>query len=110
MVLCQPSKASSRYKYKYFDPVVPYRVVFMCVACEPQREARHRTEILSLRGPTGRGNLPVQFNGYIDAEVEATSRWEIPTDGKAVLGMTYFYRVASIFPFVAPTNIKREGL
>ena len=49
-----------------------------------------RTKGLSLRGPSGRGNLPVQLCGYGSTDVEATPYREIPTDGNAVLGMTYF--------------------
>ena len=52
---------------------------------------------MSLRGPSGRGNLPVQLCGYMGTDVEATPYREIPTDGTAVLGMTYFYIVASFF-------------
>ena len=52
---------------------------------------------MSLRGAKRRGNLPVQFYDYMGTEIEATPYREIPTDGIAVLGMTYFYMVASIF-------------
>ena len=50
---------------------------------------------LSSRGAKRRGNLPVQFYGHIGTDVEVTPYRGIPTDGIAVLGMTYFYMVAS---------------
>ena len=55
---------------------------------------------MSLRGAKRRGNLPVQFYGHIGTDVEATPYREIPTDGKAVLGMTDFYLGApiSVYP------------
>ena len=56
---------------------------------------------MSLRGPSGRGNLPVQFYGHIGTDVEATPYREIPTDGKAVLGMTYFFLDAAISAYPA---------
>ena len=46
-------------------------------------------------------NLPVQFYGHIGTDVEATPYREIPTDGIAVLGMTYFYLRAPIWAFPA---------
>ena len=52
---------------------------------------------MSLRGAKRRGNLPVQFYGHIGTDVEATPYREIPTDGIAVLGMTYSFKVAAIF-------------
>ena len=41
-------------------------------------------------GRQARGNLPVQFDDHIGTDIEATPYREIPTDGIAVLGMTYF--------------------
>ena len=46
-------------------------------------------------GRQARGDLPVQFYGYMGTNVEATPYREIPTDGTAVLGMTYFFKIAS---------------
>ena len=48
-----------------------------------------------------RGNLPVQFYGHIGTDIAATSYQEIPTDGIAVLGMTKFLVVATIFHFLS---------
>ena len=59
------------------------------------------TNTMSLRGPPGRGNLPVRSCGYMGTDIEATLYREIPTDGIAVLGMTYFLHAASIFTFSA---------
>ena len=52
-------------------------------------------------------NLPVQFYGHIGTDVEATPYREIPTDGIAVLGMTYCFKVAAIGHF--PSVRFREG-
>ena len=60
-----------------------------------------RTKVVSLRGAKRRGNLPVQLYGHIGTDVEATPYREIPTDGIAVLGMTYFYLRAPIWAFPA---------
>ena len=51
---------------------------------------------MSLRGAQRRGNLPLQFYGYMGTDVEVTFYREISTDGKAVLGMTHFYPAAPI--------------
>ena len=56
---------------------------------------------MSLRGAKRRGNLPVQFDGYIGTEGEATPYREIPKDGIAVLGMTYFFLDAPISAYPA---------
>ena len=62
---------------------------------------------MSLRGAQRRGNLPAQFYGYRGTDVEVTFYREIPTDGKAVLGMTHFYPAA---PILAASSLKvREG-
>ena len=62
---------------------------------------------MSLRGALRRGNLPAQFYGYMGTDVEVTFYREIPTDGKAVLGMTYFYPAA---PILEASSLKvREG-
>ena len=50
----------------------------------PWRPSASREEV-----PLGR-NLPVQFDGYMRTDGEVTFCREIPTDGIAVLGMTYF--------------------
>ena len=59
----------------------------------PTREAHQRS--CHREGRQARGDLPVQLCGHICTDVEATPYREIPTDGIAVLGMTYFYMVAS---------------
>ena len=54
----------------------------------PTRATHQR--ICHREGRQARGDLPVQFYGYMGTNVEATPYREIPTDGIAVLGMTYF--------------------
>ena len=66
-----------------------------------------RTKVVSLRGAKRRGNLPVQFYDHIGTDVEATPYREIPTDGTAVLGMTYFYPGAPFWTY--PALRLREG-
>ena len=55
----------------------------------PTRATHQR--ICHREGRQARGDLPVQSCGYRGTDVEATPYREIPTDGIAVLGMTYFY-------------------
>ena len=65
----------------------------------PTRATHQR--VCHCEGRQARGNLPVQFDDHIGTDIEATPYREIPTDGIAVLGMTYFYLGAP-----TPTNQK----
>ena len=65
-----------------------------------------RTKVMSLRGAKRRGNLPVQLCGYMGTDVEATPYREIPTDGIAVLGMTYFLHGCADFSIFCPCGLR----
>ena len=57
--------------------------------------AAHQSHVIARSEATWQS--PGTIYGYMSTDVEATPYREIPTDGIAVLGMTYFYMVASIF-------------
>ena len=55
--------------------------------------AAHQDHVIAR--PIGPWQSPGTIYDYLSTNVEATPYREIPTDGIAVLGMTYFFKVAS---------------